>query len=84
MNTEQGVINMTHKEKPYLPKVRTDYHPSYSECQSSTGVGQTTNIPNPASDPIVVNNIANQEFDYTQDLMDINDFPQQSKPTKEH
>lgn len=84
MNTEQGVINMTHKEKPYLPKVRTDYHPSDSECQSSTGVGQTTNIPNPASDPIVVNNIANQEFDYTQDLMDINDFPQQSKPTKEH
>lgn len=75
---------MTHKEKPYLPKVRTDYHPSDSECQSSTGVGQTTNIPNPASDPIVVNNIANQEFDYTQDLMDINDFPQQSKPTKEH
>ena len=84
MHTEQGVINMTHKDKAYLPKVRTDYHPSNSDCQSSTGVGQTTNIPNPASDPIVVNNIASQEFDYTQDLMDINDFSQNSKHTKKY
>lgn len=64
---------MSNNAKPYLPKVRTDYHPSDAECQSSTGVGTTENIPNPANDPIAVNNIASQEFDYTQDLMDIND-----------
>ena len=63
---------MSNNAKPYLPKVRTDYHPSDAECQSSTGVGTTENIPNPANDSIVVNNIASQEFDYTQDLMDIN------------
>ena len=65
---------MSTNSKPYLPKVRTDYHPSKAECQTSTGVGRTTNIPNPATDPIVVNNIASQEFDYTQDLMNVNDM----------
>ena len=64
---------MSANSKPYLPKVRTDYHPSKSDCQTSTDVGKTTNLPNPATDPIVVNNIASQEFDYTQDLMDAND-----------
>ena len=65
---------MKNNSKPYLPKIRTDYHPSNEDCQTSTGVGTTNNIPNPANDPIVVNNIASQEFDYTQDMMNINDM----------
>ena len=74
---------MSKKHNPYLPKVRTNYHPSDSDCQSSTDVGETVNIPNPASDPIFVNNIASQEFDYTQDLMDANDvYPLTSKKQK--
>lgn len=64
---------MSNKGKPYLPKDRTDYSPSDADCQSSTGVGITHDIPNPANNPIVANNIASQEFDYTQDMMDIND-----------
>lgn len=65
---------MINNSRPYLPKVRTNYHPSNKDCQTSTEVGTTNNIPNPANDPIVVNNIASQEFDYTQDMMNINDM----------
>ena len=76
---------MSTNSKPYLPKIRTDYHPSNKDCQTSTGVGTTNNIPNPANDPIVVNNIASQEFDYTQDLIDANDvYPLSSKNTKKY
>ena len=53
----------------YLPKMRTDYHPSNDEVESATGVDFPVNMPNPAVDPIVSNNIANQEFDYTQDML---------------
>lgn len=54
---------------PYLPKMRTNYHPSQEDVESGTGVDFPINIPNPATDSIVVNNIANQEFDYTQDML---------------
>lgn len=76
---------MSNKNYVYPPKMRTDYHPSKEECQTSTDVGRTTNIPNPATDPIVANNIASQEFDYTQDMMDVNDiYPGNSKSSKKH
>lgn len=54
---------------PYLPKMRTNYHPSDDAVESGTGVDFPINMPNPAVDPIVVNNISNQEFDYTQDML---------------
>lgn len=54
---------------PYLPKMRTNYHPSNDAVESGTGVDFPINMPNPAVDPIVVNNISNQEFDYTQDML---------------
>lgn len=58
------------KEKVlYLPKVRDYYHPTNEECQIYTGVRTAINIPNPTEDDIVVNNIAYQEFDYTEDMM---------------
>jgi hypothetical protein len=55
-------------EQTYLPKMRTDYTPSDESVESATGVDFPINMPNPAVDPIVVNNIAYQEFDYTQDM----------------
>ncbi|WP_297417417.1 hypothetical protein [Clostridium sp.] len=54
---------------PYLPKMRTNYHPSDEDVESGTGVNFPINIPNPAVDSIVVNNISNAEFDYTQDML---------------
>lgn len=60
---------MSKKNKPYLPKMRTDYHPTEDECNNYTEVGDPENIPSPAIDPIVANNIASQEFDYTQDMI---------------
>jgi hypothetical protein len=53
----------------YLPKMRTNYHPSQADVESATGVDFPINMPNPATDPIVSNNISNQEFDYTQDML---------------
>ena len=61
---------MKNKSKCYLPKMRTNYHPSNSECQTSPTSYKTKKIPNPANNPIVVNNIAWQEFDYTENLLD--------------
>ena len=58
----------------YLPKVRTDYSPSDESVESATGVDFPVNMPNPAVDPIVSNNISNAEFDYTQDMMSSEDF----------
>jgi len=55
-------------EQAYLPKMRTDYTPSDESVESATGVDFPINMPNPAVDSIVVNNIANQEFDYTEDM----------------
>jgi hypothetical protein len=54
---------------PYLPKMRTNYSPSDEDVESATGVDFPINMPNPATDSIVVNNISNQEFDYTQDML---------------
>ena len=55
-------------EQSYLPKMRTDYTPSDESVESATGVDFPINMPNPAVDPIVSNNISNAEFDYTQDM----------------
>lgn len=74
-NNLQNKLTSTHLtnsdeniEQAYLPKMRTDYTPSDESVESATGVDFPINMPNPAVDSIVVNNIANQEFDYTQDM----------------
>ncbi|MGL5153008.1 MAG: hypothetical protein ACRC7N_20815 [Clostridium sp.] len=56
---------MNKNKSIYLPKDRTDFSPKESEIRSGN-----TPLPNPAVDPIVVNNIAQAEFDYTEDLED--------------
>lgn len=61
------------KKTPYLPKVRTSYHPTENEIRSYSPNGESTMLPNPANDPIVANNISGQEFDYTDSLADEGD-----------
>lgn len=58
----------------YLPKMRTNYHPSDESVESATGVDFPINMPNPAVDNIVVNNISNAEFDYTQDMLSSDNY----------
>lgn len=58
------------KKTPYLPEVRTCYHPTEQEVSSCSPNGDSTMLPNPATDDITVNNIAGQEFDYTENLAD--------------
>lgn len=53
----------------YAPKMRTDYHPNKDEIEDTTGVNFPINMPNPATDSIVVNNISSAEFDYTEDVL---------------
>ncbi|WP_244833843.1 hypothetical protein [Clostridium sp. BJN0001] len=50
----------------YLPKERTDYNTPDTEFENKTNLKHE----NPASDKIVVNNIACPEFDYTEDMTD--------------
>lgn len=57
------------KSKPYLPKERTCYHPKNKDV-NKFNKGEEIKLPNPANDDIVVNNIAWQEFDYTENMTD--------------
>ena len=56
------------QSKCYLPEKRTDYHPKDSDLISTAPNGDITPLPNPATDPIVCNNISYMEFDYTQSM----------------
>lgn len=54
------------KEKIYGPKIRIS-----NKAQSSIenfNNNNNTNIPNPKTNPIVVNNISTNEFDYTEEI----------------
>lgn len=54
----------------YLPNERDNYHPHDENLKSTAPNGDVTPLPNPATDPIVCNNIAWMEFDYTDSLAD--------------
>lgn len=56
------------KHKSYLPNLRTDYSSQNKDLISKAPNGDITPIPNPATDPIVANNIATAEFDYTESI----------------
>ena len=58
------------KTQIYLPKVRTNSYPKEKELRSFAPDGSSTMIPNSAVDDITANNIACQEFDYTESLAD--------------
>lgn len=55
------------KNKTYLPKVRDILAPSENDLVSKAPNGSDTYLANHVTDPITVNNIACQEFDYTED-----------------
>ena len=57
------------KSKPYLPKERTCYHPT-SKGVNKFNKGEEVKLPSPVKDDIVANNIACQEFDYTENMTD--------------
>lgn len=65
MNKEKG---------PYLPKVRSYYHKTDEECQTTNEGGSTEEVASPIEDDIVVNNIAYQEFEYTDDMISDEDL----------
>lgn len=57
-------------EHAYLPNERDDYHLPDEDLISTAPNGDITMIPNPVTDDIVVNNIAWQEFNYTDSMAD--------------
>lgn len=67
----------TNKDKTniYLPKMRTGYAPEAHSLISHGKVEEPSSpLPSTVEDDIVVNNISNAEFDYTEDLnFNIND-----------
>lgn len=50
----------------YLPNARTGYKPEAHSLESNSPEGITSKLPSPVEDDIAVNNIACQEFDYTE------------------
>lgn len=57
------------KNNPYLPNERSWYEAPEEKLISKSPEGIDTILPDPVDDPIVVNNIAYMEFDYTEDLL---------------
>lgn len=51
----------------YLPRERAYYEPSAEALISHSPEGVDTKLANPVTDDIVANNIASQEFDYTEE-----------------
>ena len=58
---------MKNKDNVYLPRERSWYEPTKSDLVSGPKNGVKTKLPNTTEDPIVVNNIACNEFDYTEE-----------------
>lgn len=56
---------MLNNKKYYLPKVRTILQPSKNDLK----IGHDNYTANPVDDPIAVNNISSQEFDYTESTL---------------
>lgn len=56
------------KSNCYLPKDRAGYAPDERDLISEAPNGDITPLPNPATDPIVSNNIVTSEFDYIQSV----------------
>ena len=54
------------KEKAYAPHMRSFYKPEEHDLISQSPNGVSTKLPSPVEDDIVCQNIAYQEFDYTE------------------
>ena len=64
------------KSNVYLPKMRTGYAPEPHTLISHGKIEEPSSpLPSTVEDDIVVNNISNAEFDYTEDVnFNINDI----------
>lgn len=61
--------NIQNNKNIYLPEHRTGYAPEAHSLISHGKVeGPSSILPSTVEDPIVVNNISNAEFDYTEQL----------------
>lgn len=58
---------MKDKSHDYLPRERTGYEPSKEALVSKSPEGVDSSLANTVEDPVVVNNIACNEFDYTEE-----------------
>lgn len=59
--------NIENNKKSYLPKDRTGYAPEEHSLISHGKIeGPSSPLPSTVEDAIVVNNISNMEFDYTE------------------
>lgn len=65
---------MKDKSNVYLPHIRSYYEPDKESLISKSPEGVDTPLANTVEDPIVVNNIACNEFTYTDDLEDDSDI----------
>lgn len=61
---------MKDKSNTYSPNVRSYYEPNKESLISKSPEGVDTPLANTVEDPIVVNNIACNEFNYTDDFED--------------
>ena len=57
---------MKDKDSIYLPNFRSWYEPNKKGLVSGPNDGLKTKLPSTVEDPIVVNNICCDEFDYTE------------------
>lgn len=63
------MTNIKHNKNEYLPKERTNYAPEPHDLISHGKIeGPSSPLPSTVEDDIVVNNISNAEFDYTEQL----------------
>nr|WP_242958426.1 hypothetical protein [Clostridium cavendishii] len=75
---------MTNKQNTIYPPDDRDFGaPSVEDLKSYSPSGDFTMLPNPATDPIVANNISNVEFDYTEDsILDTSETSYKTQTSK--
>lgn len=69
MQKNKVTENTNTEHSTYAPDMRTFLEPSPEDLISGEGKVKTT-LPDHTKDPIVCNNIAYSEFDYTDNLID--------------
>ena len=70
----QGGSILKDKSNVYLPNVRSYYEPDKESLIGRSPEGVDTPLANTVEDPIVANNIACMEFNYTDELDDGSDI----------
>lgn len=67
-------MSKKNNKKDYPPNDRTFLKPSPSDLESHSESGPISKLPDNTKDPIVCNNIAFNEFNYTESLDDSHDI----------